>query len=207
VALSPVDRDLLRRCLDREPGSWNDFVDRFLSLIYHCVHYTAYLRSAPVTPEDVEDIAAEVLLQFVADDYKCLRRFRGKASLATYVTVIARRTCVHELNRRQAVRGEVRPGAARAAVELRDPAAEKNVESLEEVEKLLRRLSGKEREIVRLYYLQGRTYEEISTEVNVPVTSIGTILHRARKKLRERRERTIETPAVRPRAKGKGVGK
>jgi RNA polymerase sigma-70 factor (ECF subfamily) len=208
VALSPVDRDLLRRCLDREPGSWNDFVDRFLSLIYHCVHYTAYLRSAPVTPEDVEDIAAEVLLQFVADDYKCLRRFRGKASLATYVTVIARRTCVHELNRRQAVRGEARPGAARATVDLRDPAAEKNVESLEEVEKLLRRLSGKEREIVRLYYLQGFTYEEISTEVNVPVTSIGTILHRARKKLRERRERTAEVPAIRTRVKGKGgVGK
>src|SRR5439155_14956777 len=46
VALSPVDRDLLRRCLDKDPGSWNDFVDRFLSLIYHTIHYTAYLRSA-----------------------------------------------------------------------------------------------------------------------------------------------------------------
>ena len=209
MALSPVDRDLLRRCLDKDPGSWNDFVDRFLSLIYHCVHYTAYLRSAPVTPEDVEDIAAEVLLQFVADDYKCLRRFRGKASLATYVTVIARRTCVHELNRRQGVRGEWRGTAARAAAEPADaPAADKGAESLEEVEKLLRRLSGREREIVRLYYLQGWTYEEISTEVNVPVTSIGTVLHRARKKLRERRDRTSEVKGIHPVVKGKGgVGK
>jgi RNA polymerase sigma-70 factor, ECF subfamily len=205
VALSPVDRDLLRRCLDKDPGSWNDFVDRFLSLIYHCVHYTAYLRSAPVTPEDVEDIAAEVLLQFVADDYKCLRRFRGKASLATYVTVIARRTCVHELNRRQGVRGEWRGAAARLTAEPADtPAADKGAESLEEVEKLLRRLSGREREIVRLYYLQGWTYEEISTEVNVPVTSIGTVLHRARKKLRERRERTSEVKGMHPVVKGKG---
>ena len=203
-----VDRNLLRRCLNKEPGSWNDFVDRFLSLIYHCVHYTAYLRSAPVAPEDVEDIAAEVLLQFVADDYKCLRRFRGKASLATYVTVIARRIAVHELNRRQSVRGEARAGGAKPVVELQAAPTDKGVDSLEEVEKLLRRLSGKEREIVRLYYLQGRTYEEISTEVNVPVTSIGTILTRARKKLRERRERTTELPAIRPRMKGKGgVGK
>jgi len=37
---------------------------------------------------------------------------------------------------------------------------------------------------VRLYYLEGRTYEEISTELNVPVNTIGPILSRARKKLR-----------------------
>src|SRR5207302_145608 len=104
VALTPVDRDLLHRCLNKQPGSWNDFVDRFLSLIYHAIHYTAHLRSARVTPEDVEDIAAEVMLQIVADDYKVLRQFKGHASLATYLTVIARRICVHELTRRQNVR-------------------------------------------------------------------------------------------------------
>ena len=67
-----------------------------------------------------------------------------------------------------------------------EPAAQKGVESLEEVEKLLRRLSGREREIVRLYYLEARTYEEISTETDVPVNTIGAILSRARKKLREK---------------------
>jgi RNA polymerase sigma-70 factor (ECF subfamily) len=206
VALSPVDRDLLRRCLDKEPGSWNDFVDRFLSLIYHCVHYTSYLRSAPVTPEDVEDIAAEVLLQIVADDYKCLRKFRGKASLATYITVIARRTCIHELNRRQAVRSDIRQGVSRLVTEPIDDseAAAKSVESLEEVERLLRKLSGKEREIVRLYYLQSWTYEEISTEINVPVNNIGTVLYRARKKLRERRQSSAESKTKRPAGKKKG---
>lgn len=205
MALSAVDRDLLNRCLAREPGSWNDFVDRFLSLIYHCIHYTAHLRSAPVSPEDVEDIAAEVLLLFVADDYKCLKAFRGRASLATYVTVIARRTCVHELNRRQAVRNGTRTGSLRSPDELPDEteAEVKSVESLEEVERLLRKLAGKEREIVRLYYLQGWTYEEISTEVNVPVSTIGTILHRARKKLRERRLSSAKMKPVRA-AKGKG---
>src|SRR5437667_196047 len=83
----------------------------------------------------------------------------GKASLATYVTVIARRTCVHELNRRQAVRSDIRQGVTRLTTEPADDSevASKGVESLEEVERLLRRLSGKEREIVRLYYLQGWT--------------------------------------------------
>src|SRR5262249_52823697 len=93
-----------QRCLNHEPGAWNDFVDRYLSLIYHVVHYTAHLRSVSLAPEDVEDVAAEVLLQIVANDYAVLRQFRGNSSLATYLTVIARRICGHELTRRNAVR-------------------------------------------------------------------------------------------------------
>ena len=59
------------------------------------------------------------------------------------------------------------------------------LESLEEVEKLLGKLPGKEREVVRLYYIEGRSYEEISTELNLPINSIGPALSRARKKLRK----------------------
>src|SRR3954451_1856773 len=94
-----VDRELVRRCLHKDAGSWNDFVDRFLSLIYHVIGYTAHLRSVRVGPEDVEDIAAEVLLKIVANDFRVLRNSRGTASLAPYLTGAARRICVHELVR------------------------------------------------------------------------------------------------------------
>jgi RNA polymerase sigma-70 factor (ECF subfamily) len=189
VALTTVDRTLLQRCLNHEPAAWNDFVDRFLGLIYHVIHHTAHLRSAPMRPEDTEDLAAEVLLQIVEKDYSVLRQFRGQSSLATYLTVVARRICVHELARKLAAR-EVQPkadGQQRSPVEEPEepPKAELGLESLEEVQKILGKLPSKEREIVRLYYLEGRTYEEISTELNVPVNSIGPILSRARKRLRK----------------------
>ena len=187
MSLTPVDRDLLHDCLAGKPGSWNDFVDRYLSLVYHVVHSTAHLRSARLSPEDVEDIAAEVLLQIVAGDFKALRQFQGNASLATYLTVIARRTAVHEINRRQTVRDEIRTGTVAAEDDPADEsvAAQRSVESLEEVERLLRKLSGRDREVVRLFYLEGRTYEEISTELDIPVNTLGAMLSRARKKLRE----------------------
>lgn len=208
MPLLPVDRDLLQRCLAKQPGSWNDFVDRFLSLIYHVVQHTAFLRSAKISPEDVEDIAAEVLLQLVADDYKVLRQFRGQANLSTYLAVVARRICVHELNRRQSVRDAIRRGDVKAPAGIIDEseAAQKGIESLEEVEKLLRRLKGKEREVVRLFYLEGRSYEEISTETNVPVNTIGAVLSRARKKLREMAKATAVPSGVEvPRMKAAAI--
>lgn len=149
-------------------------------------------------PEDVEDIAAEVLLQIVNESYKVLRQFNGNSSLASYLVVIARRTCIHELNRRQSVKDSIRKGESRVSVEQSDDseAATKGLEKLDEVEWLLKRLRGQEREIVRQYYLEGRTYEEISTEMNVPINTIGSILSRARKKLREFSQSYTDIPAV-----------
>jgi RNA polymerase sigma-70 factor (ECF subfamily) len=186
VALTNLDRDLLKRCLAHQPGAWNDFVDRFLGLIYHVVHHTAHLRSTPLRPEDIEDVAAEVLLQIVANDYAVLRQFKGNSSLATYLTVIARRSCVHDLSRRFSTR-EVQSESIQAGlnnVEDEEVPRTPGLESLEEVEKLLSKLPSREREVVRLHYIEGRSYEEISTEMNIPVNTIGPILSRARKKLR-----------------------
>ena len=186
MALTTVDRALLQRCLHHEPGAWNDFVDRFLGLIYHVIQHTAHLRSASLRPEDSEDLAAEVLLRIVANDYAVFRQFRGQSSLATYLTVIARRICVQELARRAAAR-DVQPKAdgRRLPEPEEPPRAGVGLETLEEVGQLLKKLPARERSVVRLYYLEGRTYEEICTELNLPLNSIGPILSRARKRLRK----------------------
>jgi RNA polymerase sigma-70 factor, ECF subfamily len=184
VALTSVDRELLKRCLHHEPGAWNDFVDRFLGLIYHVIQHTAHQRSFPLKPEDTEDLAAEVLLAIIANDYQSLRQFRGNSSLATYLTVIARRTCVQELARRAAAR-EVLSKNEIALDHEADERPQGGIESIEEVGKLLQKLPAKERDVVRLHYLEGRSYEEIATELSIPINSIGPILTRARQKLRE----------------------
>lgn len=186
MGLLARDRDLIKRCLNHEPGAWNDFVDRFLGLVYHVVQHTADMRSYPLTPEDKEDVAAHILLKIVDHDYASLRQFRGKSSLASYLTVIARRTCVNELASRAQIREKegAKPSEAIMEEKANSKPALNGPELLEEVAKLLRKLPSRERAVVRMFYLEGRSYEEISTELGIPVNSIGAILARARQKLR-----------------------
>jgi RNA polymerase sigma-70 factor (ECF subfamily) len=196
VALTAQDRNLLRRCLHHEPGAWNDFVDRFLGLIYHVIHHTAHLRSYSLQPEDVEDIAADILLELVANDYAVLRQFRGHSSLATYLTVIGRRTCVHELARRNpSQEGQIsgNPEELEDRAHKKQSETPRTLEALEEVGKLLKKLPARDRQVVQLYFLEGRSYEEISTQLDIPINSIGAILSRARKKLRQ----DVKTPPPR----------
>jgi RNA polymerase sigma-70 factor, ECF subfamily len=182
VPLTSIDRTLLQRCLQHHRGAWNDFVDRYLGLVYHVIHFTSYQRSVPLQPEDVEDIASEVLLQIVANNYAVLNQFRGESSLSAYLTVIARRICVQELSRR-AAQAEVKARARERAAADDGVRPTGGLETLEEVHRLLRRLPSREREVVRMFYLEGRSYEEISTALHLPVNTIGPVLSRARKKL------------------------
>ncbi|MBI1831122.1 MAG: sigma-70 family RNA polymerase sigma factor [Planctomycetes bacterium] len=185
MGLIARDRDLIKRCLHHEPGAWNDFVDRFLGLVYHVVQHTADMRSFTLNPDDKEDIAAQILLKVVENDYASLRQFRGKSSLASYLTVIARRTAVNEIaDRAQVKEKEVGKPSEAITEEKPQPKREPVLDTLEEVGKLLKKLPPRERAVVRLFYIERKSYEEISKELNIPVNSIGAILARARKKLR-----------------------
>ena len=54
----------------------------------------------------------------------------------------------------------------------------------EEVQRLLGGLQGTEAQVVRMYHLEGKSYQEISSAVGMPENSIGPILSRARNKMR-----------------------
>jgi RNA polymerase sigma-70 factor (ECF subfamily) len=185
VALSEIDRSLLDRCLARAPRAWEDFVDRFMGLVVHVINHSAQCRSIRLSSQDREDLCAEVFLAIVRDDFAILRHFRGQSSLATYLTVVARRVVVRELLRRAAANGSGKGVVSSAGIIGGDGAkTEQRVSDREEVERLLRKLDGQEATIVRMYHLEGKSYHEISTATGVAENSVGPTLSRARQKMR-----------------------
>jgi RNA polymerase sigma-70 factor (ECF subfamily) len=183
VALSEIDRNLLDRCLLRKPKAWEDFVDRFMGLVVHVINHTAQCRSTNLSASDREDLAAEVFLAIVDNDMAVLRHFRGKSSLATYLTVIARRVVVRKL-----VEGKsaIPLGDMVAQAEADDYETEQRISDHDEVGRLLGELHGSEAAVVRMYHLEGKSYQEISRTVGMPENSVGPMLSRARAKLRRR---------------------
>ncbi|NLX54018.1 MAG: sigma-70 family RNA polymerase sigma factor [Planctomycetaceae bacterium] len=186
MGLSDIDRKLLERCLDRQPGAWEDFVDRFLGLVVHVIHHTAQSRSVSPTPADVDELAGEVFMAIVQDDFATLRHFRGECSLATYLTVVARRIVVRELLKRRTLTSLDSVGLHEEPVD-RQAAVEERISNREEVERLLEELDEAEAEVVRLYHLEGKSYREISARIGMPENSIGPTLSRAREKMRRPR--------------------
>jgi RNA polymerase sigma-70 factor (ECF subfamily) len=183
VPLSDFDRNLLDRCLNRKPRAWEDFVDRYMGLVVHVINHTAQCRSTNLSAADREDLAADVFLAIVDNDMAVLRHFRGKSSLAWYLAVVARRVVVRKLveGRSATPLGEM---VSQAEAQEYEP--EQRISDREEVGKLLGQLQGSEAAVVRMYHLEGKSYQEISRTVGMPENSVGPMLSRARAKLRRR---------------------
>ncbi len=180
MSLSELDRILLQQCLDQAPRAWHNFTDRFLGLVVHVANHTAESRGIQLDQSTREDLVAEVFLVIIANEYRVLRRFRRNCSLATYLTVIARRV----IARRLAVTARGAVPTAQPVDRVTHDMQPSRIDDREEVEKLLLRLDSKEASVVRLYHLEGKSYEEISREIGMAENSIGPLLSRARDKMR-----------------------
>ncbi|MDM4014544.1 RNA polymerase sigma factor [Roseiconus lacunae] len=180
MSLSEIDRILLQRCIDGAPRAWQDFVERFLGLVIHVANHTAQSRGIELDDSVRDDLIAEVFLVLLANDRGVLRRFRRNSSLATYLTVVARRVIARRLSdlvQRNMV-------AVRES-DLQADSQATRIEDREEVERLMQRLDPQESNIVRMYHLEGKSYHEISQVVGLSENSIGPLLSRARQKMRE----------------------
>jgi RNA polymerase sigma-70 factor (ECF subfamily) len=188
VPLREIDRDLIDRCLRHEPGAWTDFVDRYMGLIYHTINHVAHARSLVLSGADIEDVAAEIFLAIVDDNYEILRRFKGQSSLPTYLTVIARRICVKEVVKRfrEAELGHSR--AHRQALSRDSSDEAEPILAAEEVERMLADLPEREANVVRLYHLKFLNYRQIGKQLGIPENSVGPILAKARQTLRRTAE-------------------
>ncbi len=181
VSLSDTDRLLLDRCLSGSPRAWENFVDRFLGLVIHVSNHTAQVRGVHLQSATRDDLVADVFVAIIANDFAALRRFQRNCSLATYLTVIARRVIVRKLvSNRQ-------PTSLSQATVLQADDEDDGItrfENVDELRELMTRLDPQEARVVRMYHLEGMSYQQISQAVGLSENSIGPVLSRARGKMR-----------------------
>jgi RNA polymerase sigma-70 factor, ECF subfamily len=132
-----------------------------------------YVRSSA----DAEDLAQEAFVRL----WRALPLYDGRASFSTWLYVIARNACLSELRRRGS-----RPTSP-LDDDAADPAAAMASASRADLrldcETLVDMLDEPQRRIVRLFYLEERSYEQVAVMLDMPVNTVRSHLHRARKRL------------------------
>lgn len=152
-----------------------------MGLVIHVINHTAQCRSILLSVADREDLTADVMLEIVRNDFAVLRHFRGKSSLATYLTVVARRVVVRKLlqSRTATSLGDVAENALASQSDV-----EQRISDRDEVQRLMDRLDSSEAQVMRMYHLEGKSYQEISRQSGMAEGSVGPMLTRLRTRLR-----------------------
>lgn len=123
-----------------------------------------------------QDAAQEALLRI----WKGLAGFRGGSTLSTWIYSIARNASLTALA----------ASRSRAATSLEDPAVLAAAEGCRpwgaparaglDVEAMVGQLRPQYQQVLRLYYMQERSYEEVAQMLDLPMGTVKTLLHRAK---------------------------
>lgn len=146
-----------------------------------------------------EDIAQDVFVKI----WKALPGFHGGAALSTWIYTITRNTCLTELKKR----------STRPTVSLQEPDVEVVADSIPalqssdraagmemDVEAMLAELPEKYRQVITLFYLEQKAYEEVAAMLGIPLGTVKTLLFRAKKELLRIGSRRTGTEAMGRRA-------
>jgi RNA polymerase sigma-70 factor, ECF subfamily len=136
----------------------------------------ALLRDRAAAEEAAQDALVRI--------WKGLAGFRGHSSLSTWIFAIARNACLTARSRRAVVpwTASLEEPSARRAAE-RQAVGAPSVAGMLDAGELLDRLPAKYRQVVSLFYMQEKSYDEVAEMLGLPVGTVKTYLFRARKSL------------------------
>jgi len=139
-----------------------------------------------------EDLTQDVLVKI----WNGLPSYHGGASLSTWIYAITRNTCLTELKRRNrhptvSLQEPEMEAAASWIPALQSLDAEPGSEM--DVDILLAKLPGNYRQVITLFYLEQRAYEEVALMLGLPLGTVKTLLFRAKKELLRINSRPLRT--------------
>lgn len=170
----PTEAGLIERCQQGDEHAFRELVDRYKNLVF------ALVARSGADPSRVEDLAQEVFLRV----HRGLPYFRGEARLTTWIYRIVLNLLSQEAEKRR--------GTREIALDVEIPAHEprahdrmsSDLELRDRLEKALARLPANYRLLIAGHYLQDVKYEELAEALDIPIGTVKTHLHRAKKMLR-----------------------
>jgi len=174
----PADPDLpaIRRVLAGEPAAFGELVAR---------HEQALRRLVTGIVAD-RHLAQDVVQDTMLIAYRKLAEFRGDSTFGTWVRRIAVREAIRTQNRtRRLWRRFVPLDSIDEAGSPPGSVPGEVVADLEEILAILGRLSTRERAALVLYVVEGRSYAEVASILEAPIGTVGSLISRARLRLRE----------------------
>ena len=165
------ERELIDRCRSGDDDAFAELVDRYKKLVYALVSRMVPDRS------QADDLAQEVFVKV----HRGLPYFRGDARLSTWIYRIVSNVCL------QARATSARTATPTSAdVERGSPdAAFAHLELRDRLEHALAQLPENYRLLIAAHYLQGIQYEALAETLDIPIGTVKTHLHRAKRRLRE----------------------
>lgn len=174
------EHELLDRCRQGDETAFRELVDQYKNLVFALI-----ARSIPNRAR-AEEVAQDVFLKV----HKGLPYFRGESRLSTWIYRIVINALSQERPELATTSLDERTDDDRPKVQpAADDRAFGDLLLKDRLQKAIERLPVQYQVLVNGHYMKGLQYEELAAALNMPMGTVKTHLHRAKRQLR----RLLET--------------
>jgi RNA polymerase sigma-70 factor (ECF subfamily) len=173
--MSTSEHELVERCRQGDETAFRELVEQYKGLVFALIARSIANRAR------AEEVAQDVFLKV----HKGLPYFRGDAKLSTWIYRIVINAVSQE-----------RPDLATASLDEEsedrprlDPGAEDrsfgDMVMKDRLQKAIERLPVQYQVLINGHYLKGMRYEDLAEALDMPMGTVKTHLHRAKRRLRQ----------------------
>ena len=189
VAPGPDVGVLLERCLRGDHEAWQEFIDRYHRVLEGSVR-AAYWRTLYAVPEaDVANVVQDLYARLFEGNFRRLRSYQGRCPFALWLRSLATHHALNtirdEKSRGRHAGGELDSLPLKSDEAAASPEEAEKREDLRRLRRFISQLGPLQKTVLEMLYYDGETYQVISRALGIPVQTIGSLITRARARLRQ----------------------
>ena len=174
--------DLIGRCIKREEKAWAEFIDRFSGLVYYSARERLKRSGFGFNEHDIQDIVQNVFVDIW--EKSRLAEVRERDKIKAWLSIIGQTRALNFMRSRKErlLGGEE---LFRAENIVSDNAGAGRIRLMEELEKAIEEFPPREKIILKLNMVHGKTHKEVADFMNIPINTVSSIIARRKELLRK----------------------
>ena len=175
--------DLIERCIEREEKAWSEFIDRFSGLVYYSVRERLKRNGFGFNDLDIQDIVQNVFIDIW--EKSKLTEIRERHKIKAWLSIVSQTRALNFMRKkRERLLSEEELFKVENIVS--DKGEDYKAELMEELIRAVENFSPREKIILKLNIIHGKTHKEIADFMNMPINTVSTIIARRKELLRKK---------------------
>jgi len=173
--------DMIERCIKREEKAWLEFINRFSGLVYYSASQRLRRDGFRFNEQDVQDIVQNVFVDIW--EKSKLVEVRERDKIQAWLSIVGQTRALNFM-RKKKERLLAEDELFKVENVVSDNGEADRLELAEELETAIKPFEPREKIILKLNIIHGKTHKEIAKFMKIPINTVSTIIARRNKFLR-----------------------
>ena len=178
-----TDQILINRCLRKNKKAWQAFLCKYSRVVYWAIRTQFAKSNFPYSENDTQDIFQTIFLNILENDK--LAQLKDVRSISGWLAMVASNKTIDYIRKKISLKEDLVIDFPKIGSFQQDEQMF-NRDYLSLISEIIEKLPDKEKIVISLNLLEGKSYKKIAQIMSLPINTISTVIFRTKEKIRNK---------------------